>query len=280
VKRILLSVCATMLMATCALMAQSFSSSSSLVVAEPSAENGGGQVVSPVRSGSGSLKPLSHIAVGAGFSPLGINLMAATNLNRYLNLRATGNVFNYTASNISANGFDVDAKLNLASAGVSVDYYPFPNHGLRFSPGMLFYNTNNASAMFATKPGTSFTLDDVTYYVSTTSPVAGTGTFGLHSQTPAFTMTTGWGNVIPRNGGHFSFPVEVGVAFIGSPAVNVALTSGQACNAQGQNCVNVATDPTLQANLQAQITKYKSNLDPLKTYPIVSFGVAYSFSVR
>jgi hypothetical protein len=110
--------------------------------------------------------------------------------------------------------------------------------------------------------------------------VAGTGTFGLHSQTPAFTMTTGWGNVIPRNGGHFSFPVEVGVAFIGSPAVNVALTSGQACNAQGQNCVNVATDPTLQANLQAQITKYKSNLDPLKTYPIVSFGVAYSFSVR
>jgi hypothetical protein len=261
-------------------MAQSSSSSSSLVAVESSAENGGGQVASPVRNASMSPRPLSRLALGAGFSPLGINLMAATNLNRYLNLRATGNVFSYTANDISANGFKVDAKLSLASAGVSVDYYPFPDHGLRFSPGMLFYNNNNASATFATQPGTSFTLDNVTYYVSTTNPVAGTGTFGLHSQMPAFTMTTGWGNVIPRNGGHFSFPVEVGVALIGSPAVNVALTSGQACNAQGQNCVNVTTDPTLQANLQAQINKYKSNLDPLKTYPIVSVGVAYSFNVR
>lgn len=259
-------------------MAQSFSSSSSLVVAEPSAENGGGQVVSPVRSGSGSLKPLSHIAVGAGFSPLGINLMAATNLNRYLNLRATGNVFNYTASNISANGFDVDAKLNLASAGVSVDYYPFPNHGLRFSPGMLFYNTNNASAMFATKPGTSFTLDDVTYYVSTTSPVAGTGTFGLHSQTPAFTMTTGWGNSIPTSGRHLSFPFEIGVAFIQKPTLGMTLT-GLECDQNGGNCVDVATNPDVQTNLNAQMLTYQNNIEQLKTYPIASFGVAYNFSV-
>ena len=44
--------------------------------------------------------------------------------------------------------------------------------------------------------------------------------------------------------------------------------------------MNVATDPTLNANLQAQIAKYKSDLDPLKFYPIVSFGVSYSFKIR
>jgi len=60
----------------------------------------------------------------------------------------------------------------------------------------------------------------------------------------------------------------------------VTLTSGQACNAQGLNCVNVATYPTVQANLQAQVAKYKNDLDPLKTYPIVSFGVAYNFRIR
>jgi hypothetical protein len=86
--------------------------------------------------------------------------------------------------------------------------------------------------------------------------------------------------MIPRKGGHFSFPFELGVAFVGAPTVNVALTSGQACDAQGQNCVNVATDPDVKANMLAQVTKYKNDLDPLKTYPIASFGVAYSFGAR
>ena len=211
---------------------------------------------------------------------MGINLQAAVNANRYINIRGIGNVFSYSINNINTNGLTLNGKLNFATAGAAVDFYPFPNHGLRFSPGVLMYNQNNASVNMTASSGTSFTLNSVKYYSSSTDPITGTGNLGLNKTNPAFTMTTGWGNVIPRNGGHFSFPVEVGVAFIGSPAVNVALTSGQACNAQGQNCVNVATDPTLQANLQAQITKYKSNLDPLKTYPIVSFGVAYSFSVR
>jgi len=36
----------------------------------------------------------------------------------------------------------------------------------------------------------------------------------------------------------------------------------------------------VQTNLQAQVNKYKSDLDPLKTFPIISFGVAYSFNLR
>jgi hypothetical protein len=225
-------------------------------------------------------RPLSRIALGGGVSPLGINMMVATNLCKYVNVRGTGNIFKYTVNDISTNGFDVDAKLDFASAGVSLDFYPFPNHGLRFSPGVLFRNTNGASATFTAQSGTSFTLDDVTYYASATSPVKGNGSLGLHTTNPAPTITAGWGNVIPQSGGHFSFPFEVGVAFIGSPDIKVTLTSGQACNAQGLNCVNVATDPTVQANLQAQVAKYKNDLDQLKTYPIVSFGVAYNFRIR
>jgi hypothetical protein len=144
----------------------------------------------------------------------------------------------------------------------------------------LFYNGNRASATFSVEGGTSFTLNNYTYYASSTNPVVGSGFLELNSQKPAFTITTGWGNMFPYKGGHFSFPVEVGVAFIGTPSLNIALTSGQVCDAQGLNCVNVATDPDVQSNLQAQIAKYKSDLDPLKTYPIVSAGVAYSFHLR
>ncbi len=238
------------------------------------------QSSSPIKNPPVPDPPFSRVALGAGISPLGINLMAATNINRYMNLRATGNVFKYTMSNISTNGFTVGATLDLASAGASVDFYPFPRHGLRFSPGVLFYNANGASGTFTAQGGTSFTLDSQTYYSSSSNPVKGIGTLGLHSQSPAFTATTGWGNVIPRGGGHWSFPFELGVALIGAPTPNIILNSGQVCNAQGQNCVNVATDQSVQANLQTQIAKYKSDLDPLKTYPIVSFGVAYSFHIR
>jgi hypothetical protein len=53
-----------------------------------------------------------------------------------------------------------------------------------------------------------------------------------------------------------------------------------ACDSQGLNCVNVATDPNVQANLQAQIQKYRNSLNPFQYYPIVSFGTAYSFRIR
>ena len=279
--RIAFFVCAAMLAAPCALLAQSSSIPFPAKTAAPTGSHAALQTTGKSQKKTAAApKPLSRIAFGVGFSPLGVNMTAATNLNKYMNVRGTGNVFKYTASNISTNGFNVDANIDLASAGVSLDLYPFPNHGLRISPGVLFRNTNNASATFTVQPGTSFTLDDYTYYASKTNPVKGIGSFGLHTQNPAPTITAGWGNVIPRSGKHLSFPFEVGVAFIGAPAIDVELNSGQVCNAQGLNCVNVATDQDVQTNLKAQVAKYKSDLDPLRTYPIVSFGVAYNFKIR
>lgn len=226
------------------------------------------------------MKPFSRLAVGGGFGLMGVNLQAATNLNSHMNLRGVGNVFNYDINNINTNGMNISGKLNMATAGVAVDFFPFPKHGLRISPGVLFYNQNAASATVAVQGGTSFTLDNTTFYASSTKPVTGTANFGFHTQNPAFTITTGYGNIIPRKGGHLSFPFELGVALVGTPTTNVALTGGQVCNAQGLFCVDVATDQTVQTNLQAQVNKYKGDLDPLKTYPIISFGVAYSFNLR
>ncbi len=261
-------------------MAQSGPNSSSLLSFDAQAADSSADRPSDRTAPPHSFKPFTRYAIGAGISPLGVNLMVATNIGRNFNLRGTGNLFQYTVNNITTNGFNVDAKLNLASAGASLDIYPFARHGLRFSPGVLFYNQNSADTTFTVKGGTTFTLNSVQFIASSTNPVTGVGSLGLHTQSPAFTATTGWGNVIPRSGGHWSFPFEVGVAFIGSPALNIALNSGQVCNAQGQVCIDVATDQVLQANLQTQIAKYKNDLDPLKTYPIVSFGIAYSFGAR
>jgi len=227
-------------------------------------------------------KPFSRLALGGGVSMMGVNMQAAVNANRYINLRGTGNFLNYTVNDIGVDGFNITGKLNYATGGASVDFYPFPNHGFRLSPGALFYNQNYVTADVTAVGGTSFTLNDVTYYSSATQPVKGTGSVGLHANNPTFTMTTGWGNMISRKGGHWSFPFELGAAMIGAPTVDLKLTSGQVCadSAGTLGCVDVVGNTELNTDLQAQIAKYKNDLDPLRFYPIVSFGVSYNFAIR
>ncbi|MFY9853986.1 MAG: hypothetical protein WAK26_08940 [Terracidiphilus sp.] len=229
------------------------------------------------------LKPFSALAFGGGMSLMGVNLQAATNMNRYLNLRGTGNFFNYTANNISTNGFNLNGTVNMATAGVSVDYYPFPSHGFRLSPGALFYNQNQISAIASPTPGTSITLNSQNFYADSVNPINASANLGLNTRQKAFTMTTGWGNMIPRRrGGHISFPFELGAAFTGVPTLAMTL-SGNACTNQadvainGPSCVNMATNALAQSDLAAQLAKWKSDLNPLQAYPILSFGIAYDF---
>lgn len=259
----------------------SSSSASSNSVAAPGADSAA-SVSAASKANNSAPAPFSHMGMSAGIGAGGINLQAATNMNRYMNLRGVGNVFSYTVNNINTNGMNLNGKLNLASAGVSVDLYPFPNHGLRFSPGVLFYNQNSVNASVTVSGGTSFKLNDIEYYSSTSAPVQGSGSLGLNKQNPAFSMTAGWGNLISRRGGHFSVPFEIGAAFVGTPNLNLALTSGQVCSdPQGtMNCQDVTADTTLQSSLQAQIAKYQNDLNPLKVYPIFSIGIGYNFKIR
>jgi hypothetical protein len=243
-----------------------------------------------IQQGSVYGGPFSRFAIGANFDTFGPGVQISTNIADRLNLRASGNAF-YYSTNFNTSGFDAHAKMNMASAGLSADVYPFLRHGFRVSPGILLVNNNRISATAVAAGGTSIDFNDTTYYSATANAATGAtplnvkGALGLNTTKPAFTITTGWGNTIPRNGSHWSFPFEIGAAFIGSPSVNVSL-SGWACQDQAQTECGDVTDTTngtaqdVQASLAAQITKWKSDLDPLKTYPILSFGVAYSFPVR
>ena len=229
---------------------------------------------------SHSLAPFSRAGLEGGVSLMGINLQAATDVERHLNLRLNGNVFGYSVNNINTNGFTFGGKLSLASMGVDLDYYPFPTHGLRLSPGLLLYNQNSVSATGTVGAGTSFTVNNNNYYSSVSNPVQASATIGFHATNPAFTLTTGWGNIISRTGGHVSFPFEIGVAFTGAPTVNFTLPQGQVCDYTGANCVNVSTDQQLQSDVQAQIAKYKNDLNALTVYPILSFGIGFNFPIR
>jgi hypothetical protein len=250
-------------------------------------EAGGGQTAPTiVRRG---IRPFSRLALGADFSPLGVGAEAAINLREHFDARVMGNIFQYS-TNFTTNGFNVDANLHMASAGAALDYYPF-HKGFRLSPGILVYNQNRVNADAPVTPGTSFTLNSQTFYAATPNTalgitaLSGTGALGLHSTRPAFTMTTGWGSLIPRSGRHWAIPFEIGAAFTGAPTVNMNLT-GWACYDQAQTeCTNVddLSNPIavqIQGDLQSQLAKWKSDLDPLKFYPIISIGFVFNFNIR
>ena len=193
-----------MLAASSALFAQESSSTFSLIDSD-ALPGAGNTSISPAPASSApSSRPLSKVAFGVGISPLGVQLSMTTNLNPHLNLRSTGNLFNYS-TNFTASGIGADAKLDMKSAGTALDIYPF-HKGFRFSPGLLFYNTNQVTATALVAGGTSFTLNNQTYYSANANPatgatpVNGNALLSLHTTNPAFTITTGWGNTIPRQG--------------------------------------------------------------------------------
>jgi hypothetical protein len=287
--RITSFVMSFLLAAPACLLAQSSS-----FVSDPSqpASAAMGQAASPVGKSamSGPPEPFSRLALEGGIGVGGINMQAAVEANRYLNIRGIGNYFTYTVNNVKiggsgSSGSNVSGKLNFAEAGVAVDFYPFPNHGWRLSPGVTFYNENGVSATGAMATGSSITLGSTKYYSEAANNMNLNANLGLNAHKEAFTMTTGWGNMIPRRGGHLAFPVEIGAIFTGVPTVGLGIT-GYGCTVQsdaainGESCVNMATNATAQTNLNSQISKYQSDLNVLKVYPIMSAGVSFNFSIR
>jgi hypothetical protein len=239
------------------------------------------------------MKPFSRFALGGGISLMGIDLQAATNVERHLNLRGTGNVFSYSVNNIKvngnngSNGVDVSGNLKFATAGVSLDYYPFPTHGFRLSPGVMLYNENNITASGTLSGGNSITLGPDKFYSNDAQPMTLNASLGLNTHKQSFTMTTGWGNMISRKDGHWSFPFELGAAFTGVPTVGMTF-QGYGCTASedvttnppSNTCVNMNSNSTALNDISAQIAKYQKDLNSLQVYPIFSFGVSYAFHVR
>ena len=234
--------------------------------------------------------PFSRMSVGADVSPLGIGIKTTILMTRYFDARGMVNFFNFDTGDFELEGFHVDGKVHLLSAGALLDWYPF-NSIWRFSVGTLFLNGNQLSAQSHIVPGTSFTLNGVKFYAASpnsltgATPLSGTGVLGLHTTQPALVLSGGFGKFIPRSNRHWSFPTEFGVAFIGSPTIAVT-KSGWACLDQEQTQCGDINNPTNPASiafnsaLQTTLTKWRKDLSSFTVYPLFSYSVVYSFNIR
>lgn len=211
------------------------------------------------------------IGVGIRLSTLGAGAEGAVSFSSKLNVRGGVNIFQYNRG-FNHDGITYKGQLNLRSGEAHLDWYPI-GHTLHLSPGLLVYNGNGATATANVPGGSTFTLGGTTYTSDPSNPITGTGKLDFMKAAP--TAMFGFGNLVPQNR-HFTYNFELGAVFQGSARTKLNLAGG-ACDATGLNCVNAATDPTVQANVAAEQNKLNNKLSPFKYYPVISFGFGYRF---
>jgi hypothetical protein len=228
-------------------------------------------LVFPMTSTAQRLKEGSKVGIGVKVSTLGAGVEAAIPVFGRLNFRGGFNAMSYGHA-FHQDGVPYNGSLSLRSAEASLDWFPFGE--FHVSPGLLLYNGNKITATTVVAGGQSITLNDFTYTSDPNSPLHGSGNVVFWKAAPKLTL--GWGDLIPRSGRRWSFLGEVGIAYQGTPRASLAF-QGNVCNPSGLNCVNVATDPTVQANITGEQGKISYNLYPLRFYPIVSVGFGFNF---
>jgi hypothetical protein len=213
-----------------------------------------------------------RIGVGAKISLLGIGGEAAVALTKRINVRGGFNFFNYSDT-FNKDGISYGAQLAFRSAEAHLDLFPFAG-AFHVSPGLLLYNDNHISATASVPGGQVFTLGGTSYTSSAANPVTGTAKLGFNKVAPS--ILVGFGNLIPRNRHRFSLSTEIGIAYTGAPKASLALT-GTACSNPVVFCVNAATNPTVQANVQSEVAKVNHDVSAVKIYHLASVGFAVNF---
>jgi hypothetical protein len=204
-------------------------------------------------------------------STLGAGIEGALKVAPRINVRAGFNDFSYGRS-LDNDGIHYDGNLTLRSASVNADFYVLGP--LHLSPGLLLYDGNRGAATASVPGGQTFTLGSATYLSSPSNPANGSATLGFNAAAPEFLI--GLGNLVPRSRRRFTVNFEFGAAYQGSPAMKLNLGGG-VCNPSGAGCVNAATDPTVQSNVEAQQAKLSRNLSFFRFYPLVSLGFGFRF---
>lgn len=220
---------------------------------------------------AGGSSARGQVGVGVRLSLLGAGAEAAVSLAKHFDVRGGFNYFSY-GRDFTHDGVTYHGQLDLRSGEAHLDWSPL-GQWFHVSPGLLIYNGNKLSGK-ANVPGNStFTLGGTTYLSDPANPIGGNGKVDFRKVAP--TAMIGFGSLVPHHK-HFSVTSDLGVVFQGQARTTLGFT-GNACAPNGSNCVNAATDPTVQANVLAEQAKINNKMSSFKYYPVLSFGFGYRF---
>ncbi|WP_348266815.1 hypothetical protein [Edaphobacter sp. DSM 109919] len=213
------------------------------------------------------------IATQVGINGVGADIAVA--VASHFNVRMGAQFFGYSDS-FQEQGANVNAMLRLGGGRAALDWFPFHN-GFHISPLVVFLDQTNVRATVIVPSGQTISLDNGDYVSSHADPLHGSASIGVWKTSPG--LTIGYGNIVPRSGKHFSFPVDAGFYYVGQPTLKVDF-SGSACDPsepEPLGCQPVQQDADFQRDLAAFIRRNNNNLSYASFIPILSFGVGYSF---
>ena len=176
-------------------------------------------------------------------------------LTENLNIRAGIAYFTWTQEDVGGGNDKKDFKLDLLNVPITLDWHPISGNGFRISAGVMF---NNDRGEISAKSGQTVSINDRDYVVSSLN-----GTVDFNKIGPY--LGIGYGNAADTSA-HWHFSSDLGVVFVGAPNVTLAATA-----------LNPAEQPALNADVEQQRQKYSDDAKPFQVYPVVSFGVSYTF---
>lgn len=194
-------------------------------------------------------------AIGAKAGSLGIGGELTTDLLPNVHLRGgvQGFGFDFQAE---FSDIDYDVDVDLLNPMLAVDWYPFSGM-FRVSAGVVFNNSDITLDATSSQP---VEIGGSVYDPADLGSLRGSSDF----DDVAPYVGIGFGNPLSSNG-HWGFMTEAGVAFIGSPNVNLRATGP------------FANNPALLADLAEEEREIEDDLDAIRIYPVLSMALYYRF---
>lgn len=189
------------------------------------------------------------VSLAAKAGTTGLGLEAGFSLTESINLRLGYYSLDY-GTDLEEEGIEYDGDLRLRNAALFADWHPF--RGLfRLSSGVV-----QSGNEFVGSAEDELEVGDNTYEGSLEATVDWEGM--------APYLGLGLGNAM--RGGRWSFSMDLGVMFTGSPRVRLD---------------GAASDPSLEEafreDLAREEAELRAELSDAKYYPVLSVGVAYRF---
>ena len=199
----------------------------------------------------------ADVALGLRVSTLGLGLEVGKQLMDHLSLRIGGNTGSFNKNGKQQTDITYDIHLRLKAVEALLDLYPGARGNFHFTGGLLTDPMKITANAQPTSSGT-FKINNHTYTTAQVGVLTGVGKF------PGASPYFGIGFGTPaRKGGRVKFLFDLG-ASIGKPTITLTATGA-------------ANSPQLAADLNAQIASTQKDLDKLKAYPVLSFGLAFHF---
>lgn len=203
-------------------------------------------------------------------SSLGAGFEVSTPIARRFDVRGGANITSF-GYEFDVDGLHYDSRILLRSGNIKLDWFPH-HRNFHISPGILYAN-NYVDAPSHVPAGAKFTLGDENFVNSVDDPVHGHASLVFPRRVSPM-VTAGFRNILPGQHRHISVPLEFGVAFTGSPRIDVTL-AGRACQQDG--CFNFEDNADAQQSLRNEVRDINDTLSSIPVYPILSLGFGYRF---